>query len=300
MQTSDKRQATSDKRRNAPPFHAIASHVDGGCSQPLPALVAGHWSLVAGRSGFTLIEILMAIGILAVGLLMAAALFPTAVKVNQYAYNNSMGSLICENGLAVLRSKLNHDLINVPGDRKFIPLTDVPMKYGPTKNCVGDDGFYPCGHTSSTQGFTGVIRQVASGANDYEMVVVSYNLLDSTSARKTQIAPQSATGTLATHTDDASKFVVSVADAAWFQRESTFVLQFSDTSTALCRVLVVEVEGSNRRVVLDRAFPAGMNGSATAWVFAEVEENPAGSGNFNKPLGLPSPVMSAVTVRLAL
>jgi len=56
--------------------------------------------------GFTLAEVLIAIGLMGVGLTMAAALFPAAIKEHQKSYNDAVGTFICENAFAVAKTKL--------------------------------------------------------------------------------------------------------------------------------------------------------------------------------------------------
>ncbi|KKN89636.1 hypothetical protein LCGC14_0234820 [marine sediment metagenome] len=51
--------------------------------------------------GFTLIEVLIALGILGVGLSMAASVFVAAIKENEKSYNDSVGMMISENGLVL-------------------------------------------------------------------------------------------------------------------------------------------------------------------------------------------------------
>jgi len=53
--------------------------------------------------GFTLAEVLIALGVLAVGLTMSAALFPAAIIETEKSVNASIGTLICDN--AVLAAK---------------------------------------------------------------------------------------------------------------------------------------------------------------------------------------------------
>ncbi len=51
--------------------------------------------------GFTLVEVLIAVGILGVGLSMAASVFVAAMKENEKSYNDSVGMMICKNGLTL-------------------------------------------------------------------------------------------------------------------------------------------------------------------------------------------------------
>lgn len=58
--------------------------------------------------GFSLVEVLIAIGILGVGLSFSAALFPAAIQEGAYASSNVLGNIMSENALAVARAKLRH------------------------------------------------------------------------------------------------------------------------------------------------------------------------------------------------
>ena len=274
------------------------------------------------RQGFTLIEILIAIGILSVGLLCAAALFPAAVMENQNAYSNSMGALICENGLAILRSKMRHEEISVVLSPDPTPLDRVPMKLGfgtSPRNFLGDDGadgFYPSGDTNSSKGFTGVIRRV-NGTNCYDLTVVSYDRVESSTSIKATVVGGGGTGTLSLvartptpgHTTDpaadfvTTRFTVPGSDyLGWFQREALIVL-YTANGVIAGRVAYVRKDSSgNTNVYLDRRLPDEFTtGAASACVVAEGKETGDGSLDSSfEPSGLPSPVMSTITARVAL
>ena len=49
------------------------------------------------RGGFSLAEVLIALGILAIGLAMAAALIPASLKINEDATGHITGAIICQN-----------------------------------------------------------------------------------------------------------------------------------------------------------------------------------------------------------
>jgi len=57
------------------------------------------------RQGFSLAELMISIGILAVGLTMAGALFPAALQASRESLKDVLGSIICENGLAVAKAR---------------------------------------------------------------------------------------------------------------------------------------------------------------------------------------------------
>ena len=61
-----------------------------------------------GRAGFSLIELLISMGILVVGLVMAGTLFPAAIKQTGRSVDDTIGTIICQNALAVAKAKLTH------------------------------------------------------------------------------------------------------------------------------------------------------------------------------------------------
>ena len=74
------------------------------------------------RRGFSLVEVLIAIGILGVGLGMVMLIFPAAVMENRSSANNVIGTIMCENALAIAKIKLTS--ANAPGDSAFTVVDD--------------------------------------------------------------------------------------------------------------------------------------------------------------------------------
>ena len=236
----------------------------------------------------------MAIGILAVGLLMAAVLFPAAIKENQNAFNNSMGSLICENGLTALRGKLKHEELTVTPATPNV-LDAVSTTLG-SRNFLGDDALYPSGDAAASMGYTGLLRKLSADANDYELTLISYNRMEKNSEIK---APR-IQGALADYTYPASepesKFGVTskftpapATEKKWFQRNAVIVL-VSQNGAVLHTCRVVRVVGND--VILDRKLTPAT--PMFAYPFAEVKKSDG------EPLAMPSPAMSMLTARVAL
>jgi prepilin-type N-terminal cleavage/methylation domain-containing protein len=65
-------------------------------------------------AGFTLAELVVAIAILGVGMTMAAALFPAAMKQLEYSMRDITGTVICQRGLDVARTVLDPNGSNIP------------------------------------------------------------------------------------------------------------------------------------------------------------------------------------------
>lgn len=61
--------------------------------------------------GFSLVEVLLAIGIMGVGLAMVAAVFPVAMKETQDSSNTSLGTIICSNGLATAKTMMGSAVV---------------------------------------------------------------------------------------------------------------------------------------------------------------------------------------------
>ena len=155
-----------------------------------------------GSKAFTLMELLIAIGILAVGGAMAAALFPAAIKENQSSYNDTLGTIICDNALATIKSIYVFDpassnsiqttsgntrrLLNYPNPPGTPAGTTFEFKapqLGPTTNEWGHLGpisRYPINLFASAtvpdpniRGFYYIALQ-HGGNNDFTFVIIAY------------------------------------------------------------------------------------------------------------------------------
>src|SRR5215510_7534796 len=62
-----------------------------------------------GRSGFSLIAVLLAVLILGVGVISSAALFPAGIVQQRLSVDDGMGPRVANNALSILRSKLKQD-----------------------------------------------------------------------------------------------------------------------------------------------------------------------------------------------
>jgi len=70
----------------------------------------------ARRAAFSLVELMIALGVLAIGIAMVAGLFPAAIKQTEISYNDAVGTIIAQNGLAMARATLNDFNIDIPGN----------------------------------------------------------------------------------------------------------------------------------------------------------------------------------------
>jgi len=118
----------------------------------------------ARASGFTLAELLISIGILGVGLTMSAALFPAGLGANKDSANDLLGTMICQNGLAVAKSRLK--AFHVTGTA-YTLLNDSPQVF------TAAEMQYPYGSNKGT-GFYVFGRQIQAEKNEYELMVIAF------------------------------------------------------------------------------------------------------------------------------
>ena len=161
-----------------------------------------------GRAGFSLIELLISMGILVVGLVMAGTLFPAAIKQTSRSVDDTIGTIICQNALAVAKAKLTY---NDGGPADITTLAPVaPSSFvnvtWPTNTLITEAELaYPAPRTpiasyiepyaappnypdplgdwwndgtndrpTTDHGAIVLARQVRAGENDYLLVVISY------------------------------------------------------------------------------------------------------------------------------
>ncbi len=114
---------------------------------------------------------MIAIAILAGGMSMVAALFPTAIKQVESSASRTVGQVICQNGLAVAEIRLRHGYV-VGG-------VDLGLKDFTLANFSSEDLKYPLGDPDTPFGYV-VLGRFAktAGKNDYQLVIVSYRKFD--------------------------------------------------------------------------------------------------------------------------
>ena len=134
----------------------------------------------AGRGragGFTLAEIMIAMGILAVGMGMIAAALHAGISVHVRTMDDIMRQLIADNALAIVQAQVRHSNYNgITKDYKLVNTTH----FGPT------DLRYPTQESKTPYGAAVFMKKrvidEAAGtyANDYEVLVIPYTLVGST------------------------------------------------------------------------------------------------------------------------
>lgn len=146
--------------------------------------------------GFSLTELMIAIGILAVGMVMAGSLFPAAMQANRRSVANVLGSIICENGLAIAKARwaglteADFDDLTERG-RNLLKFRDpLPNKREVLEVLADDfvteidflsdaDRTYPVGDLESKYGFVLMMRPMDDDDDvgtweGYQLVATSY------------------------------------------------------------------------------------------------------------------------------
>ena len=160
------------------------------------------------RAGFSLIELLVSMGIMVIGLVMAGTLFPAAIKQTSRSTDDTIGTIICQNALAVAKARLTHadmngSLLSTPNFDNVTAITVSPpvatnqpeliseadlaypaprtspiattyLETTPTNNPLGDWCINNATRPTTNFGAIVLARQIRAGENDYQLVVISY------------------------------------------------------------------------------------------------------------------------------
>jgi prepilin-type N-terminal cleavage/methylation domain-containing protein len=138
---------------------------------------------MTGRA-FSLVELMMALGILTVGATMIASAFPVAMVENKASIEATTGTIVAENALAICRIRLSHSALNGivdnsgwtdvsdridPGDRAY-PTAPGPADENPAHWFEKGGQWYP----NSMTGWLVAARQPVENSNSYDLAIVVY------------------------------------------------------------------------------------------------------------------------------
>ncbi len=262
------------------------------------------------RRGFTLAEVLIAIGIMGVGLSMVAMLFPVAIMENEASVNCSVGSNLCANGLDVAKLVLKHGDLEKTG---FLPRTlskadsASPVPATPDPSGTGQSGdsfeewvediapnldvFYP----KTLKGSLVFAGQVVPGQNSYQLLVVSYTKNEPTNviqADRASLLPPGKGKPLDIEIDtDADEYVITnTSDFAPEYLQLDMMVIFPNGQFA-------KIAGTNEdgNYYFDRPVPTGT--AVDAWFIVERVQPDV---TINDPFLKDSPCMSVLVTRTAV
>lgn len=238
--------------------------------------------------GFSLVELMISIGILGVGLAMAAALFPAAIIENQQSANDILGTIMCENALAVVKAKIKAndpnltDLIPLASDpiadANFVCitgglLTEVDLAYPAPgdPNDPSDDpndwiGTIPDRRPSTRRGCVVLARRMKADENDFQIVVVAFRKKDPN--HKVAVVPL--TDPNIYDAGEVSLMTITDGDPNNVKLDSpVIIVDTADPSVVhIARVAVIRSSGE---AVLDRRVPPIAIGNARVWAIVEID-----------------------------
>lgn len=154
-----------------------------------------------GRRGFSLAELMIAIGIMGIGLTMAASLFPAAIREHSRSASNVLGMIMTENALETARAALQYPLKDSGGAAVGTSMADCTKTITPA-GCLR----YPIvdENTTAKRGCLVMGRQKTVNKNDYILLIIGYVLSkDTNTAVLMQVT--------ATVTKNTKKFDISSA-----------------------------------------------------------------------------------------
>ena len=256
---------------------------------------------------FTLVEVLIAIAILGVGITMAAALFPTAIKQNQRSANDTIGMIVAKNALAVVKARLTAASIISSTLTPVGGLTEADLTYPvprePRANFPGDWDGVPL-RPVALRGAMVLARRIQPdpanldpNRNDFQLVIVSFAKQRSVNTIEA-VGPVNATIVQQPTWDWAELRVTGSADERASLQRGGVVIFGDDGAFARIRA----VQPGSGVAVLDRKFDdgdlAGLN-AQDIWLIVERYDTPP-APPAPDVVGAWSPVTSVLVTRTAL
>ena len=130
----------------------------------------------SSRRGFSLAELMIAIGILAVGMSILASLFPAAIAMNRRTAKDVLGSIICENGVSFARGAFAAGAVAKPNQ-----LATLAVLADDLRETIFDASMcrFPQGDPDSDYGFVMLHRYINADADTTteegrQLVTVAY------------------------------------------------------------------------------------------------------------------------------
>lgn len=144
-----------------------------GPGHQTPAIGPRHLGLRASSFGFTLMEVMFAIGIMGIGMVMVASLFPAAIRESNTSYSKTLGTLVAKNGLAVAKAAVSGG--SRPGTIMAIladeNTTTILSKKSQHYQELDDDDLAT---GDLIEGFVILGKQMQSSENDYLLFSIAY------------------------------------------------------------------------------------------------------------------------------
>ena len=277
-------------------------------------------SRASARAGFTMIEVLFAIMILALGLVMVAASFPVAIKWTRQDTNKTIGRLIATNALGIIETEYTPTYLSgVPTTGQLVPLAGVSTAPAiwPTlidrTYAFGTPTPYPDpGTTANSLYFwTALIRQApvqAPGASPpaqaqpmYDLYILVFkkgNLTDTYTGTSPAPLPAVPASTTASggrlNTDGTGVPYVATGSLS----DTTFpvgALGVDETTGAVFRKIITNVGGTNYVWRSDLPVPTSTPSYSSGPQADPVAYAPPTTNSTGQPVGTASPLIYIYT-----
>lgn len=131
------------------------------------------------QAGVSLLEVLVALFVLAVGLLGVIALQAETIKLNQQAYGSTQAIFAANDGAERLRLNLAAYVDALPSEQKLAPLTPALTDVLPTAEAEQ----WQTHVAAAVPGGTGKIEQVNGAGTDFKITITyTFDVLDNQKA----------------------------------------------------------------------------------------------------------------------
>ena len=239
-------------------------------------------------AAFSIPELMITLGILGVGLTLVAGTFPVAVRENGESANNTMGTIMCRNALAIVRARLRHRDPQSGIGTEFRQIGNPgPFQEVPANRLGGADLSYPIVlptqlPADATRGCVVLGKSLHAERNDYLLVFVACQFAAGHSPTARKLEGMTSVG------KNSDEFQVSAGQSDWLQLGSPVIAP----NGRYARIIRVEGErAAVRTVKLDRALDdAPVN---NPFVITEVTAG-------GTPVGSVSPAMFVMATRTGL
>ena len=215
--------------------------------------------------GFSLAEVLIATAIMGVGLVMVLGLFPAAIELNRDSVQDVLGTMICENGISLVKARLTFTQNGLP----FMSALPVTLTDLNSSTYLGPGArTYPANEAGCTRGFLVLGRRVSTSAarNDFQFVIVAFAKTQPDANYDVRAVPLTCTINA-----NNTAFTVTGQDCTWLTGSPVI-----DPATgSFGRVQYATFSGGNTSVVLDHPIGAPLSPANPPYVIQEFYQNSA-------------------------
>ncbi len=197
-------------------------------NQAMPLASAHHLPAKQRRRGFTLTEIMIAMGVLAVGMGMVAGALHAGIQTHIRTIDDIMRQLIGDNALAIVQASLRHSDLNGITDQYktgFIDSRNLKFPF--------DDDNSPYGAAVFIK--IRAVETETSRANDYDVMIVPYRIisLSETSTSFGVATPKTLSSCTINTSGSVSTITIGAGDAQYLSVGSAVIDNFSGQASII-------------------------------------------------------------------